>query len=84
MRAKKERLTCSKLIMAAVMGCFFVGVIVGTHVVLRDNSQLGEWLAYIGAVAAVAVGFYSWKAKAENVIKLSQSKLEKIKDIDIS
>ena len=36
-------------------------------------SQLGVFLAYVGTPAATAIGFYSWKAKAENVVKIKQA-----------
>lgn len=28
---------------------------------------------YVGTPAATAIGFYSWKAKAENVVKIKQA-----------
>ena len=36
-------------------------------------NQLGVFLAYVGTPAATAIGFYSWKAKAENVVKIKQA-----------
>lgn len=35
-----------------------------------DLSPLSDLLTMIGSVLAVAVGFYYWKARAENRIKL--------------
>lgn len=52
---------------------YFAGAIYGAVIVWQDSSLLGELLAYIGAPTAVAIGFYAWKAKAENVIKISQA-----------
>ena len=40
---------------------------------ILDPSQLGVFLAYVGTPAATAIGFYSWKAKAENVVKIKQA-----------
>lgn len=53
----------------ASLGTYFVGVFIGAKVVLIDFSQLGVWLAFIGTPTVAAIGFYVWKAKAENIIK---------------
>ena len=45
----------------------------GARAVAFDPSQLGVFLAYVGTPAATAIGFYSWKAKAENVVKIKQA-----------
>lgn len=45
----------------------------GARAVALDPSQLGVFLAYVGTPAATAIGFYSWKAKAENVVKIKQA-----------
>ena len=63
----------SKVVLGAVMILYFAGAIYGAVVVWQDSSLLGELLAYIGAPTAVAIGFYSWKARAENVIKISKA-----------
>ena len=63
----------SKVVLGAVMILYFAGAIYGAVIVWQDSSLLGELLAYIGAPTAVAIGFYAWKAKAENVIKISQA-----------
>lgn len=65
-------MSTSKVLLLFVAVCFFIGVIEGGVIVWKSPDQLGVWLAYIGAVAAVAFGFYSWKAKAENIQKFSQ------------
>lgn len=61
----------SKIVLGAVMILYFAGAIFGGYIVMQDSSLLGELLAYIGAPTAVAIGFYAWKAKAENIIKIS-------------
>lgn len=66
----------SKIVVAAVMATYFVGVGVGGLVVMqRAPEQLAPYLAFIGAPTAMAIGFYAWKAKAENVIKLGKDPL---------
>lgn len=81
--AKKKKKLCefSKLILGLVMACYFFGVGYGAVVVDRSPEMLGEYLAFIGAPVAVAIAVYSWKAKAENVLKLSQTQLEKLDKI---
>lgn len=66
----------SKLVVAAVMATYFIGVSIGAIVVLQKApDQLAPYLTFIGAPTATAIGFYAWKAKAENVIKLGRDPL---------
>ena len=71
----------SKLVLGMTMLIYFAGAVYGAFVVHEEHSQLGELLTYIGAPTAIAIGFYVWKAKAENVIKipkqLEQEKMPK-------
>lgn len=67
-----EKAEFSKIIIAAVLITYFVGVIIGVKVVLTDITQLGVLLAYIGTPTAAAIGFYCWKAKAENIMKIKR------------
>ena len=68
----------SKLILCLVMATYFVGLLFGIHIILRivdsDVSYIPTALcglfSYIGAPVAVAIGFYAYKAKAENVAKI--------------
>lgn len=60
----------SKLIVGAVMLTYFYGIYFGAGIVKHNPEYLPAFLGYIGAPVAVAIGFYAWKAKAENVIKL--------------
>ena len=64
----------SKLVLASVMLVYFWGVGFASYVVVQEHSMLGELLAYLGAPTATAIGFYAWKAKSENVIKLTAPK----------
>ena len=63
----------SKLVLSAVLLTYFAGFVIGARAVALDPSQLGVFLAYVGTPAATAIGFYSWKAKAENVVKIKQA-----------
>lgn len=79
----KKKIEFSKVILAAVVCCWFFGVGFGAMIVLEEKTLLGEWLAYVGAPVAVAIGFYSWKAKAENVVKLSKTQAEKVNNANL-
>ena len=68
-----ERSSFQKLVLSAVLLTYFAGFVIGVRVVILDPSQLGVFLAYVGTPAATAIGFYSWKAKAENVVKIKQA-----------
>ena len=68
----KRRLEFSKLVLALILTTYFIGVFVGVKVVFIDVSQLGVLLAFIGTPTAAAIGFYVWKAKAENLMKIKR------------
>ncbi|MCQ4936727.1 MULTISPECIES: hypothetical protein [Anaerotignum] len=70
---EKEKFEFSKLILLAVLATYFWGLSVGTKIVFMDFTQLGVWLAYIGTPTTIAIGFYAWKAKAENIVKIKQA-----------
>lgn len=77
--------TFSKSIMSSLLFVYFVGVMLGGYLVLlaaNTNTKLGlpidpamfiAYAAYIGGPTATAIGFYAWKSKAENLLKISQS-----------
>jgi O-antigen/teichoic acid export membrane protein len=67
----------TKVVVAWVMATYFVGLIVGTIVVILSPDQLYAYLAYIGTPTATAVGFYCWKAKNENINKHKWDYLKK-------
>ena len=69
----RRKIEFSKLVLSAVLLTYFAGFVIGVRVVILDPSQLGVFLAYVGTPAATAIGFYSWKAKAENVVKIKQA-----------
>ena len=71
-------MTTSHKVLWAVVITYFVGVVLGVYAIIKDPANVGMVLGYIGGVAAVGIGFYSWKAKAENIIKLSKKQLDKL------
>ena len=38
-----------------------------------DSSMFVAYAAYLGGPTATAIGFYAWKSKAENVLKIGRS-----------
>jgi hypothetical protein len=70
MRRRRET---SKVVLAAVLvACFvFTGIIIYGWLVL-DRTDAAGLAGVILTPAATALGFYSWKAKAENEIKLQK------------
>ena len=71
-------MTTSHKVLWAVVITYFVGVALSVYAIIKDPTNVGMVLGYIGGVAAVGIGFYSWKAKAENIIKLSKKQLDKL------
>lgn len=72
----------SKKILAVVMLCWLAGVIYGAVLIWESPEFMGEYLSYISTPTAVAIGFYSWKAKNENIRKYSQEQTEKIERLN--
>lgn len=68
-----RKIEFSKLVLSAVLLTYFAGFGLGFWAVTIDLSQLGVFLAYVGTPTATVIGFYSWKAKAENVVKIKKA-----------
>lgn len=79
----RRKLEFSKIVLVLILLTYFVGVFVGVKVSLIDISQLGVLLAYIGTPTAAAIGFYCWKAKAENIVKIKKDNPEETQGIPI-
>lgn len=80
---EKKKIEFSKLIIALVLFTYFVGVYIGVKIALIDVTQIGALLAYIGTPTATAIGFYCWKAKAENIVKIKRENPEETKGISV-
>lgn len=78
-----RKLEFSKIVLALVLLTYFVGVFIGVKISLIDISQLGVLLAYIGTPTAAAIGFYCWKAKAENIVKIKKENPEETAGISV-
>lgn len=64
----------SKIVLGSAVVIWAAGAVFGAYIVNEEREQLQELLAYIGAPTAMAFGFYAWKSKAENVLKIAKSK----------
>lgn len=69
---KKKGVEFSKVILLLVMAVYFITVGVGIWLSLVDYSQFSTLAMLVGAPTATALGFYAWKAKAENIIKIKK------------
>lgn len=78
-----HKLEFSKIVLVLVLLTYFVGVFIGVKISLIDVSQLGALLAYIGTPTAAAIGFYCWKAKAENIVKIKKDNPEETQGIPV-
>ena len=80
----KRKIEFSKLILALVLLSYFYGVHIAAKIVMIDVSQLAVFLGFIAAPTATAIGFYAWKAKAENMVKIRKANPEEARDIDLN
>ena len=79
---KKTGFEFSKLIMVAVMATYFIGLFFAMVVILLmmirepgvSASGLSSLLIFIAAPVSTAIGFYSYKAKNENIEKIKNER----------
>lgn len=71
---KKQKMEFSKKIFIIVMTCFVVVMIYSMVLMWKTNNTdpLSYLIPSVSGLAATAVGFYYWKARLENKIKLSK------------
>ena len=86
---KRDGRELSKVVLGAVMITYGIMTLFGIYIVgAKNNDLLPELLTFVGAPTSVAIGFYAWKAKAENMLKISKSQgkneakeyIEKVKE----
>ncbi len=76
---KKKGFEFSKIVLLVVMVLYLVAVGVGVILSFIDYTQYSTLAMLVGAPTATAIGFYAWKAKAENVIKIKREHPEETK-----
>lgn len=74
---KKQRISFSKLMCIAIILLTFivVGFAIALMIITNDVTPLEYLIPSVFAEASVVTGFYSYKAKAENKIKLETRRL---------
>lgn len=73
---KKRKKEFSKIVLGAVMISYTITLVYAYIITAFNPDNLGELLTFVGAPTAVAIGFYAWKAKAENVVKLNSNEIK--------
>jgi len=80
-----DKVTFTKSIMTIVVLLYFLGAILGGALVVVsalvdvklggaiDTQMFIAYVTYIGGPTATAIGFYAWKSKAENILKIQNS-----------
>ena len=71
-----KRTETSKLVLGCVLilcGIFAIAIMFGW---CRGLDGAPEMLGIVAGTAGTVIGFYSWKAKAENLIKLSREEID--------
>jgi len=88
---EKKRFEFSKIVLALVIFSYFIGLVFGMIVIWKIletgnvtyiATALCGLFTYIATPVATAIGFYSNKAKAENVEKIKGSEAYAGKKID--
>lgn len=68
----------SKAVLGAVMIAYGVTLGFGYYIVgAKNNELLPELFDFVKAPTMIAIGFYAWKTKAENVLKITKAQDKK-------
>ena len=80
-----EKNAYSKSVMSILLFLYFLGALIGTILIgisigldLKcgrsiNSTMFAVYAIYLAAPTTVAIGFYTWKSKAENLLKIKQS-----------
>ncbi len=82
-RKKKKVVEFTKIVLLVVIVLYLVVVGVGIALSFIDYTQYSTLAILVGPPTATAIGFYAWKAKAENVIKIKQEHPEETKGVPV-
>lgn len=82
MNKEKEPLTFTKLSMILIYSLYFLGAIIGAVLTIWaasvdislglpiNESMFIAYATYLAAPTTIAISFYAWKAKSENILKI--------------
>lgn len=68
----------SKIVLGIIVFVYFMTVVFSYFVVVDVPEQLGNLLTFVAAPTVTAVGFYAWKARAENLLKIPRKDREQV------
>lgn len=80
---EREKISFTKAVLSVVLLTYFVGLVVGIYVTMKDYSQFGVLATYVATPTTTVIALYCWKSKAENMIKLKKYFPEETKDIPV-
>lgn len=69
----ENKLQATKIIVFSVILTYHIAFLVGVWVVIaKDFYQISTLLTFVGGVSVIALAFYCWKSKAENLLKIKK------------
>ena len=71
-RHPEKKLQATKIIVFSIMVTYYAAFVV----ICKDFYQLATLLTFVGGVSVIAVAFYCWKSKAENLLKIRKEEPE--------
>ena len=76
----KKKFEFSKAIFIYIAIMFTIVIIFSMVLmwVTKDTTAVAYLIPAVGGLMATTVGFYSWKAKAENILKIKQNTVNNI------
>ena len=67
----EKKVQATKVIVFSILVTYHLAFLLGVWVVIvKDFCQLSVLLTFVGSVSVLAVAFYCWKSKAENLLKI--------------
>lgn len=70
----EKKVQATKVIVFSILVTYHLAFVLGVWVVIvKDFYQLSVLLTFVGSVSVLAVAFYCWKSKAENLLKIKQA-----------
>lgn len=70
----EKKVQATKVIVFSILVTYHLAFLLGVWVVIvKDFYQLSVLLTFVGSVSVLAVAFYCWKSKAENLLKIKQA-----------
>lgn len=87
MKKEKKKLEFSKKIFNIIITIFIIVIAYSMALMWKtdDTSALSYLIPSVGALAGTATGFYFWKSKYENIIKLSKENnmsIDEVKELE--